>query len=81
MSLVWLLVPRYEQLFRIQEQGERPLSYYKSSLFLIALVKAKESSSACSLYSAVTDRHGQALWVNVISQLGASSTHLHSLLA
>lgn len=42
MSLIWLSVLEYDGPFRFQEQRERLLSYYKSSLFLIALLKAKE---------------------------------------
>lgn len=59
------------------ERGEEHLlSHYKFSLFLMALVKAKEGSSVRSLYSPVTDRHGRALQANVISQLGGSTISL-----
>lgn len=40
--IISLLVLEYDHLFRIQEQGGRLLSYYKSSLLLVALVKAKD---------------------------------------
>lgn len=71
----------FDQIFKMQQLEKQLFFYSKFSLILIALLKAKEYSRACSLYSSVTGRHGQALWVNVISQLDASSTHLHSLLA
>lgn len=51
-----------------QDQGEHLLAPYTSLLFQIAFLKA------------VTDRHSQVIWVNVISQLDASPCHLNSLL-